>query len=189
MHRSRLTTGTSGLTKARKSSALLSLSSDVPTWRFSIASPDESRPQVGDFLQLQSRCVLQAKFGVAQTADDRASRSWLLVSEFGAHSRSSASMDGEMLPPPKRPQATPLSNADFRQFLETPRRDAPTPSLGQTNRQKGGDRGESQAQRAKKSHKPRRKPEAEDKDTEEDLYRQAFSSHGAAVSDAHAVLW
>lgn len=80
-------------------------------------------------------------------------------------------MEDELLPPPRRPDATPLSNSDFRQFLDTPRRDAAAANLGQQQRQKGQGKAEGQAQKPKKAYKPRRKAEDDEAATDEQLYR------------------
>ena len=91
---------------------------------------------------------------------------------FSANPPHALNMEDEvLLPPPRRPEATPLSNSDFRKFLDTPRRDAPAPSLGQQQRQNNADAA-GQAQKTKKPYRPRRKPEAEEKADEDDLYRQ-----------------
>ena len=86
-------------------------------------------------------------------------------------------MEDALLPPPRRPEATPLSNADFRRFLDTPRRDVPGPSLGQQQRQQAAKAtaADQAGQKPKKPYRPRRKPEADVKDEDEELYRHELS--------------
>ena len=73
----------------------------------------------------------------------------------------------EMLPPPRRPppSETPLrTNADFRQFLDTPRRTPSEDPVRQANKQKQA------AQPKKKSYRPRPEKVKEEED-EGEKYR------------------
>lgn len=81
-----------------------------------------------------------------------------------------------LLPPPRKPEATPLSNADFRKFLDTPRRDAAAPNLAKQQRQKVAAEGAGQAAKSKRPHKARAKAEAATEAKEEELYRCEIKS-------------
>ncbi|KAK9805368.1 hypothetical protein WJX73_007555 [Symbiochloris irregularis] len=76
-----------------------------------------------------------------------------------------------LLPPPRKPDATPLSNADFRKFLDTPRRETAEPNRAKQQRQKAGGDSSGQHAKPKRSHKGRTKPDAATEAKDEELYR------------------
>ena len=103
-------------------------------------------------------------------------------------------MDDEaLLPPPRRPDATPLSNSDFRKFLDTPRRDAEAPALGQSQRSKpGGKPADQSRKQSKRPPRPRQKQAEDAQADDEQLYRSAqflyaTSLHNAQLRIEHVV--
>ena len=93
--------------------------------------------------------------------------------------------DAEMRPPPSRPDATPMSNSDFRRYLDTPRGDRP----GARQPKPRPDADQDGAQASKKASRARKyKPQQQETvEAEGPGYRWEQACNDACSSQAYSL--